>query len=80
MLKKKSSPVSMKYALSLPQSVCDRIDRVRAVAEANGYELNVEDTLVRSITIGVTRWEKRLKIGSNAPAGRREPAEGTGKC
>lgn len=68
MLKKKTPPVSLKYSLTVPKSLSDRIDRVRDVAEASGYELDVDETLIRSITIGVTRWEKKLGIGSNAAA------------
>lgn len=66
MLKKKTVPVSVKYALVLPQSVVDRIERCHQVAESNGYDLSVEDTLIRSVLVGVTRWEKKLGIGSNA--------------
>lgn len=66
MLIKKTTPVSVKYSLTVPQSVRDRIDRVHAVAESAGYTLEVEKTLIRSIAIGLARWERKLGIGSNA--------------
>lgn len=76
MLKKKTVPVSVKYVLVLPQSLVDRIERCHQVAESNGYDLSVEDTLIRSVLIGVTRWEKKLGIGSNASPGRSNASSG----
>lgn len=68
MLKKKTPPVHLKIALAIPKSLADRIENVRRIAGQQGYELDIDETLSRCITSGVTRWEKALGIGSNAAA------------
>ena len=68
MLRKKTPPVQLKFVLSIPKSLADRIENVRRIAEQQGYELDIDETLSRCITSGVTRWEKVLGIGSNAAA------------
>ncbi len=77
MLKKRTEKQSTKFVLELEKPLLDRIERVRVVGHEQKYELRVEETLIRCITLAVTRWEKVLKIGSNAPAGAREPKRPT---
>jgi hypothetical protein len=73
MLKKRTEKQSTKFVLDLEKSLQDRIERVRVVGKEQGYVLQVEDTLIRCITLAVARWEKVLNLGSNAAAGAREP-------
>lgn len=68
MLRKKTPPVRLKIVLAIPKSLADRIENVRRNAAQQGYELDIDETLSRCITSGVTRWEKALGIGSNAAA------------
>lgn len=75
MLKKKSPPVTLKIAITIPKSLSDRIDRLRAVGESQGYSFEIEDALVRAISVSLTRWEKRLGLGSNAVAVKRPQGE-----
>lgn len=72
MLRKKTEKQSAKFVLVLEKSLQDRIERVRVVGNEQGYVLQVEDTLIRCITLAVARWEKVLGLGSNAAAGGRE--------
>ncbi len=77
MLKKRTEKQAAKFVLELDKSLLDRIERVRVVGHEQRYVLQVEETLIRCITLAVSRWEKVLNLGSNAAAGAREPKRPT---
>lgn len=72
MLKKRTEKQASKFVLTLEKSLLDRIERVREVAHSQGYEISMEETLVRCITLAVARAEKILGLGANAAAGARK--------